>query len=227
MLSPIFTAAIKLSFKSKLMARATPGLIVLTERPIAESASALIIPPCTNPAWLAMSSVAVISTTALPSPVSTTLMPSQVQAGARGSVSLLPALPLRHSHAGRRRPGDEPALLVQDIGFAEQQRLLHLDDAPDGAEAPLDHWAKEVDLELDRRVPHSVLLERGQRHAHRGIGDLRDHPALDHASAVTVLRSRFQLQDHAPGLGFGNPRSKRCHPPVRLCLQQLLRAPDI
>src|SRR6267143_4546284 len=143
--SPTFAALMKLSFRSKLIARTTPGFSVRTERPIAESASVLIIPPCTKPEWLAMSSVVVISTTAVPSLVSTSWRPSQAQAreGDLESISppplrgtsprggeeifLLTALSLRHRHAGRGRPRDQPAVLVDHVRLAEEQRLLHLD----------------------------------------------------------------------------------------------------
>src|SRR5437773_6240119 len=50
--SPILAALMKLSFRSKLIARATRGTIVRSERPIAESARVLIMPPCTKPDWL-------------------------------------------------------------------------------------------------------------------------------------------------------------------------------
>src|SRR5207244_109000 len=82
--------------RSKLIARATPGFRVRSERPIAESASALIMPPWTKPAWLAMSSAGVISTVALPSPSSTRLIPSQRHAGDTTSTWLLTTLALRH-----------------------------------------------------------------------------------------------------------------------------------
>src|ERR1700687_3150117 len=38
----------KLTFRSKLIARTTPGLSVRTDRPMAESANVLIIPPCVH-----------------------------------------------------------------------------------------------------------------------------------------------------------------------------------
>src|SRR6266851_4631196 len=154
--SPTFAAEMKLSFRSKLIARATPGLMVRSERPIAESASALIMPPWTKPAWLAMSSEGVISTVALPSPSSTTLIPSQRHAGdvftsplagevgAEGAgwgrpPSLLTALALWDGHAGRGGAGHQAVPLVEDVGLAEQQGLPHVDDPADSTQPPLDH----------------------------------------------------------------------------------------
>src|ERR1700687_5606278 len=213
--SPIFAAAMKLSFRSKLIARVTPGFSVLTDRPIAESASVLIIPPCTKPEWLAMSSVGVISTTAIPSPVSATARPSQVHALDGASVSLLTALPLRHRHACRPAPRHQPALLVQDIGLAEEKGLLHLDHTTHSPQTAFDHGAEEVDLQLDGGVPHSIFLKRRKRHPHRGVCDLRDDPTLDHTPAVAVLRTGIGLEDHATRLGFSDPRTEGLHPPVR------------
>src|ERR1700694_795900 len=204
----------KLSLRSKLMARATPGFNVLTERPIAESASVLIIPPCTKPEWLAMSSVGVISTTAVPSPVSATVRPSQVQALDGAPVSLLTALPLRYCHARRPGPRHQPALFIKNIGLAEQQGLFHLNDPTLSPQAAFDHRAQEIDLELDGGVLHSILLKRRQRHSNGGVRDLRDDPALDHADAVPVLRPCIHLEDHPPGLGLRDPCPQRLHPPV-------------
>src|SRR5260370_9606224 len=122
----------KLSFRSKLIARATPGLRVRRLRPIAESASAVIIPPWTKPAWLAMSSEGVISTVAVPSPASTRLIPSQRQAGETTSTWLLTALALPDRHPGPRGPGHQAPLLVENVRLAEQQGLAHLDHSADG-----------------------------------------------------------------------------------------------
>src|SRR5215831_10606382 len=124
----------KLSFRSKLIDRTTAGLIVRIDRPIAESARALIIPPWTNPAVLAMSEVAAISTTADPSASSTSRKPSHLQAGELACALLLTALALRHRHTCRGRARDQPALLVEDIRLAEEQRLPHVDHAADGAQ---------------------------------------------------------------------------------------------
>src|SRR5216684_5642865 len=183
--SPIFAALMKLSFRSKLIERATGGFSVRTERPMAESARVLIMPPCTKPEWLAMSSVAVISTTAVPSPVSTSRSPSHAHArdlpspfkgrGGRGCVpleSLFTALSLRHRHAGGVGSRDEPAQIVDDVGLAEEQRLLHLDDAADSPQASFNDRAEKVDLQLHGGVPESVLLEGAQRHPHGGVRDL-------------------------------------------------------
>src|SRR5437899_6105 len=160
--SPTFAALMKLSFRSKLIARTTPGFSVRTDRPIAESASVLIMPPCTKPEWLAMSSVVVISTTAAPSPVSTSRRPihSHALEGADSPPPLrgasprggeetfsFTALPLRHGHAGRGRARDQPALVVEDVRLAEEQRLLHLHDPAHGAQAPVYDRAQEVDLQ--------------------------------------------------------------------------------
>src|ERR1700694_3793773 len=212
--SPILAAPMKLSFRSKLIARITPGFSVLTERPIAESARVLIIPPCTNPEWLAMSSVGVISTTAIPSPVSATVRPSQVHAREGAPVSLLTALPLWHRHARRPGPRHQTAPLVQDISLAEKKGLFHLDHTTHRSETAFDHRADEVDLQLDGRVPHSIFLKRRQRHPHRGICDLRDDPTLHHATAVAMLRTGLQLEDHATRLSFCNPSPKGLHPPI-------------
>src|SRR5437868_3871511 len=139
----------KLSFRSKLMARATPGLRVRRDRPMAESASALIMPPWTKPAWLAMSGVGVISRTANPSPSSASSISSHAHAallplftsplagevggaaagwGCARVLSSLTALPLRHRHAGGGGPRDEAVLVVQHVRLAEQQRLAHVYD---------------------------------------------------------------------------------------------------
>src|SRR5216684_3785001 len=227
----------KLSLRSKLIARTTPGSMVRSERPMAESASVLIMPPCTKPEWLAMSSVVVISTTAVPSPVSTKRRPSQAHAREvpspfRGKVgwgcaefnSLLTALTLRYGHAGGGRARDQPALVVENIRLAEQQRLLHLDDATHGAKASVDDGTKEVDLQLDGRVPQAIFLERGQRHPHRRVSDLGDDAALHDPAAVPVLRPRLQLKHHAAGLGFGDARAQRLHPSGGLGRKQRLRA---
>src|SRR2546427_317046 len=223
--SPTLAALMKLSLRSKLMARTTPGFSVRTDRPMAESASVLIIPPWTKPEWLAMSSVVVISTTAVPSPVSTSRMPSHAQArDGAACVMSLTALALRHGHAGGGRARDEPALVVENIRRAEQQRLLHLDDATHGAKPSLDYGPQEVDRQLDGRVPQAIFLERGQRHPHRRVSDLRDDAALHDPAAVPVLRPRLQLQHHAAGLGFGDARAQRLHPSGGLGRKQRLRA---
>src|SRR5205823_6172859 len=102
----------KLSFRSKLIARATPGLRVRRLRPMAESASALIMPPWTNPAWLAMSSEGVISRVAAPSSIATSRMPSQAQAREPVRISLFTTLALRQGHdrRGVRELGDHASL---------------------------------------------------------------------------------------------------------------------
>src|ERR1700682_3591775 len=122
--SPIFAAEMKLSFKSKLIALTTPGVSVRSDRPMAESASVLIIPPWTKPEWLAMSSVALISMMATPSPVSTVCNPSHVHNWDTVPTSFTP-LALSHRQAGGRRSRHQPALLVQYVGLAEHERLLH------------------------------------------------------------------------------------------------------
>src|SRR6266446_1283880 len=134
----------KLSLRSKLITRVTAGVSVRTERPIAESASVPIIPPWTKPEWLAMSSVPVISTTAVPSPVSTSCIPSHSHAREGAFTTSLTALSLWHGHARGGGPGDQAVPVVQHVGLAEQQRLLHLDHAADCAEAALHDRAQEV-----------------------------------------------------------------------------------
>src|SRR5439155_14659718 len=187
----------KLSFRSKLIARATRGLRVRRLRPMAESARVLMMPPWTNPAWLDMSSKGVISRVAAPSSSATSRMPSQAQARETARVSLLTALALRHGHAGGRGPRYEPPLLVHHVRLAEEQALAHLDHPAGRPEAALDRRPQEVDLQLDGGVPHAVFLQRGPGHAHRGVGDLRDHASLDDPTPVPVLRARDQLQ-HDP-----------------------------
>src|SRR5579859_7171678 len=191
-LSPTFAALMKLTFRSKLMARTTAGVRVRSDRPIAESARALIIPPCTKPEWLAMSSVVVIATVAVPSPVSTSSRPSHSQA--RDTVAGLASdttLALRHGHAGRGGDRDQPALGIEDVGLTEQQRLLDLHHPAHRPQPPLHRRPEEVDLELDRGVPDPVLLQGGERHAHRGVRDLGDDAALHHPRALAVLRTGF------------------------------------
>src|ERR1700674_722838 len=226
--SPIFAAEMKLSFRSKLIARTTPGLSVRTDRPMAESASVLIIPPWTKPEWLAMSSVGVISTVAVPTPVSTSVSPSHSQAREEGAcLSSLTALALRNGEASRGRSRDQSVLIVQDIGLAEHQRLLHFHNPADRAKAARDHRPDEIDLQLDRRIPEPVLLQRRQRHTHRSIRDLRDHPALHDPAAVTVLRAGLELEHNAPGLRLADSRPERFHPSVRLGSQQRFGSLDV
>src|SRR5438094_5323928 len=240
--SPTFATVMKLSFRSKLIARTTPGLIVCSARPIAESASALIMPPWTKPALFAMSSVAVISTVALPSPSISSRSPSQVQAGdanlpirPRGPSSpasgegslLLTALALRNRHACRGCPRDKTSLLVENVGFAEKEGLAHVDHPAHRAKAAFDGWPEEVDLELDRGVPHPVFLKCRQRHAHGGIGDLGDHPALNHAPAVAVPRAGGELEDDAARPRLGHPGAQGLHPAGRLGGQQLARPLEV
>src|ERR1700682_1866856 len=153
--SPIFAAEMKLSFKSKLIALTTPGVSVRSDRPMAESASVLIIPPWTKPEWLAISSVGVISTVAVSSPVSTVSRPSHVH-NLDPVVTSLTSLPLRHRHARGGRTRDQSPALVDHVGLAEQQSLPHLDHAAYRTNASFGHPPQEVDLQLDRRVPHSV-----------------------------------------------------------------------
>src|SRR5882672_21008 len=197
----------KLSLRSKLIARVTPGVRVCTDLPIAESARVLIMPPCTKPEWLAMSSVAVMSTVAVPFPASMTCRPSHCQA--REGATSLTTLSLRHRHACRRGPRHHPVLLVQDICLAEEQRLFHLDDTPDCANPPRDDGPDEVDLQLDGRVPDAVLLKCCQGHPHGGVGDLGDDAALHNSSPVAVLRTRLELEHDAPRLGLGDARANR------------------
>src|SRR5438132_756572 len=232
--SPILAALMKLSIRSKLMARETPGFSVRSDRPMAESASVLIIPPCTKPEWLAMSSVALISTTAVPSPVSTSCRPSKAQAREEilesgsppplrgtsprgGEVTFLfTALPLRHGHARRGSARDKAPPIVDHVGLAEEQRLLHLDNAADCPQASVDDRAQEVDLQLDGGVPEAVLLERAERHPHRRVSDLRDDAALHHTTAVPVLRTGFELQHNPARLGLCDASAQGLHPPSRL-----------
>src|SRR5258708_21727705 len=126
----------KLSFKSKLMARTTPGFSVRTDRPIAESASVLIIPPWTKPEWLAMSSVGVMSTVAVPSPVSTSARPSHSQAREVARVRSLTALSLWYFEAGRPGSRHQPVLALQHLRLPAQHGLRHLHDAADRPKAP-------------------------------------------------------------------------------------------
>src|SRR5439155_10868721 len=223
--SPTLAAEMKLSFRSKLIARATPGLRVPRLRPMAESARVLMMPPWTNPAWLAMSSKGVISTVALSSPSSTWLIPSHRHAGEGSDPTsrpfgppspasregLLTALALRHRHAGGRSARYEPPLLVHHVRLAEEQALAHLDHPAGRPEAALDRRPQEVDLQLDGGVPHAVFLQRGQGHAHRGVCDLRDHASLDDPTPVPVLRARDQLQHDPSRLRLDNPGSKGLH----------------
>src|ERR1700682_907624 len=225
-LSPIFAAEMKLSFRSKLIALTTPGLSVRRDRPMAESASVLIIPPWTKPAWLAMSSVGVISTVAVPSAVSTVSRASHVHNRDPFFPSLTP-LPPRHGHAGGGGPSHEAAALVDHLRLAEEERLLHLHHAADRANASRDDGADEIDLELDGGVPHAVLLQGRKGHPHRSVRDLGDHATLDHAAAVAVLRSGFELEDDAAWLSLGDASAKGRHPPVWLGSQQAFGALDV
>src|SRR5437660_2333004 len=280
--SPILAALMKLSIRSKLMARETPGFSVRSHRARAESASVLIIPPCTKPEWLAMSSVALISTTAVPSPVSTSCRPSKAQArdgdlesgsppalrgtSPRGGEEILEsgsppplrgtsprageeilesgspsplrgtsprggevtflftALPLRHGHARRGSARDKAPPIVDHVGLAEEQRLLHLDNAADCPQASVDDRAQEVDLQLDGGVPEAVLLERAERHPHRRVSDLRDDAALHHTTAVPVLRTGFELQHNPARLGLCDASAQGLHPPSRLSRDHGTRA---
>src|SRR6202521_3382958 len=224
--SPIFAAEMKLSFRSKLIALTTPGVSVRRDRPMAESASVLIIPPWTKPEWLAMSSVGVMSTVAVPSPVSTVSRPSQAH-NLDTVVTSLTSLALRHRHARGGSSRDQSPALVDHVGLAEQQRLPHLDHAAYRPNATFDHRPQEVDLQLDRRVPHAVFLQRGQRHPHRGIRDLRDHSALHPPATVPVLASGDKLEDDAARLGLGDACAERLHPPVRLRRKQSFSALDV
>src|SRR5438094_7271149 len=217
----------KLSFRSKLMARATPGLRVRRLRPIAESASALIMPPWTNPAWLARSPVQVISTTASRASRASSWMPSQSQAREWPRVLLLTALALGHRHAGRRGARHEPLLVVEHVGLAEEQGLPHLDHPADRPQPALDRRADEVDLQLDRRVPHAVFLERRQRHPHRSVRDLGHHSSLDHPAAVAVLRPGDQLDHDPPGLSLGDASAEGLHPPGGLGVEESLGAAKV
>src|SRR5258708_38607804 len=105
-----------------------------------------------------MSSVAFIAMTATPSPTPTVCKPSHGHT-LDPVFPPLTALPLGDRQAGRRRARHQPALLVQHVGLAEHQLLLHLDDAADRANAPRDHRPDEIDLELDGGVPDAVLLK--------------------------------------------------------------------
>src|SRR6267143_538454 len=225
--SPTFAAEMKVSFKSKLMARDTPGLRVRRLRPMAESASALIMPPWTKPAWLAISSVEVISTTAWPSSRATSWMPSQSQAREWPRVLLLTPLAFGHRHAGRRGSRHEPVLLVEHVRLAEEKGLAHLDHPADGPQPAFDRRADEVDLQLDRGVPHAVFLERCQGHSHGGVRELGDHASLDHPAAVAVLGPGDQLHHHTAGLGLGDPGAEGLHPPRGLRFEQSLGAAKV
>src|SRR5690348_4311959 len=123
----------KLSFRSKLMDLVTPGLMVRKDRPMAESARVLIIPPWTNPMLLAMSGVGVMSTTATASSWDTSVMPSHDQA--RDTTALLTALSFRHRHTCRGRARDEPVVVVEHDSLAEQQGLPHLYHLADRSQA--------------------------------------------------------------------------------------------
>src|SRR5690348_5983488 len=95
------------------------------------------------------------------------------------SATLLTALAFRHGQAGRRGSRAQPAALIDDVGVAEEEGLPHLDDPTNSPRATVARGTDEVDLQLDRRVPGPVRLERRQRRAHRRVGDLGDHTALD------------------------------------------------
>src|ERR1700674_1200714 len=227
--SPIFAAEMKLSFRSKLIALTTPGVSVRRDRPMAESASVLIIPPWTKPEWLAMSSVGVMSTVAVPSPVSTVSRPSQAH-NLDTVVTSLTSLSLRHRHACGGSSRDQSPALVDHVGLAEQQRLPHLDHAAYRPNATFDHRPQEVDLQLDRRVPHAVFLQRGPRPPPPRSPALRDHSALPppHPPAtVPVLASGDKLEDDAARLGLGDACAERLHPPVRLRRKQSFSALDV
>src|ERR1700737_2719716 len=121
----------------------------------------------------------------------------------------------------------EAVAMVEHVGFAEEETRPHLDHLSDSPKLTFNRGPDEVDLELDRGVPHPVLLERGQRHTHRGVGDLRDHPALDDAAAVPVFGACYKLHDHAARLRLADSCTKRLHPAIRFRRQQGLCPPDI
>src|ERR1700694_5321764 len=121
-----------------------------------------------------MSAVGVISTTALPSPVSTSSIPSHCHAGDTTSVGLLTTLTLRNRHARGRRTRDQPVAVVEDVRLAEEEGLPHLDHAAHGSQPALHRRTGGADLELDCGVPHAVFLKGGEGHPHRGVCDLGD-----------------------------------------------------
>src|SRR2546423_110379 len=108
--------------------------------------------------------------------------------------------PQHLSNLGR---GDEAQLEIE----AHRSRDAGLDDAPDRTQPALPDRTQEVDLQLDCRVPNAFFLKRGERHAHRSVGDLRDHAALHDSATVPMLWPRLQLQDHTSRLRFGDARA--------------------
>src|SRR5438094_233445 len=101
--------------------------------------------------------------------------------------------------------GDEAQLEIK----AHRSRDAGLDGAQRAAHRRV---GQEVDLQLDGRVPDAFFLKRGERHAHRGVGDLRDHAALHDPATVPMLWPRLQLEDHTARLRFGDTRADRLHP---------------
>jgi hypothetical protein len=55
----------------------------------------------------------------------------------------------------------EAVAMVEHIGLAEEKTRPHLDHLSDSPKLTFNRRPNEVDLELDRGVPHPVFLERG------------------------------------------------------------------
>src|SRR5262245_48706455 len=101
-------------------------------------------------------------------------------------VAISAAFGLRASqrHARGRRTRDQPILFVQHVALHQADGASGLDHPPAGLQRPRPHWLQEVDLELERGERLALAQRAGPGHAHGGIGDVAQHPAVQGAHRV-------------------------------------------
>src|SRR3990172_11812298 len=96
-------------------------------------------------------------------------------------------------HAGARGASDQSVFLIVDVALDEPHRAPALDEAPRGRDPAGPDRFQEIDLELQRGECLALVERRGVRHAHAGVGQVAEDPAVDRAHGIGVLGSHLHL----------------------------------
>jgi len=154
---------------------------------------------------LAMSSVVVISTTAVPSPVSTSRRPNHSHArdgAACFCLVSLTALPLWHRHAGRGRARDQPALVVENVRLEEEL----CEEAPFYTLGPLATDIAPAYDHITSAIGAAIIAQAGT--AMLCYVTPKEHLGLPDRTDVKDGVIAYKIAAHAADLAKGHPGAR-------------------
>src|SRR5262245_12181601 len=103
-------------------------------------------------------------------------------------------------HAGGRRAGDEPVLLIAHVALHQADVAPALDDSALRTQRGRPHGPQKIDLQLERREGLPLTEGAGIGHPHRGVGDVAEDPAVEGAHGIGMTLVGRELDRGRAGL---------------------------